>query len=57
MCSAINVLKYFRLVIPLKALVKIPGFLDSLHCGENSRIFRDAADQTLPETEFSEIYN
>jgi hypothetical protein len=28
-----------------------------VHCGENSRIFRDAADQTLPVTEFSEIYN
>ncbi len=27
------------------------------HCGENSRIFRDAADQTLPVTEFSEIKN
>jgi hypothetical protein len=26
-----------------------------LHCGE-SRIFWDAADQTLPVTEFSEIY-
>jgi hypothetical protein len=25
-------------------------------CGENSWIFRDAADQTLPVTEFSEIY-
>ncbi len=27
------------------------------HCGENSRIFGDAADQTLPVTEFSEIDN
>jgi hypothetical protein len=27
-----------------------------VHCGENSRISRDAADQTLPVTEFSEIY-
>jgi hypothetical protein len=25
----------------------------ALHCGENSRIFRDAADQTLPVTKFS----
>jgi hypothetical protein len=28
-----------------------------VHCGENSRIFRDAADQTLPVTEYSEIYS
>ncbi len=28
-----------------------------LHCGENSWIFRDAADQTLPVTEFSDICN
>jgi hypothetical protein len=28
-----------------------------IHCGKNFRIFRDAADQTLPVTEFSEIYN
>jgi hypothetical protein len=28
-----------------------------MHCGENSRIFQDTADQTLPVTEFSEIYN
>ncbi len=28
-----------------------------VHCGENSRIFIDAADQTLPVTEFSKIYN
>ncbi len=28
-----------------------------IHCGENSQIFRDAADQTLPVTEFSKIYN
>ncbi len=27
---------------------------DVLRCGENSRIFRDAADQTLPLTEFYE---
>ncbi len=27
------------------------------HCGENSRIFQDAADQTLPVTEYSEIDN
>jgi hypothetical protein len=27
------------------------------HCGENSRIFRDAADQTLPVTEISGICN
>jgi hypothetical protein len=26
-----------------------------VHCGENSRIFRDAADQTLPVTEYSKI--
>jgi hypothetical protein len=29
----------------------------NLHYGKNFRIFRDAADQTLPVTEFSEIYN
>jgi hypothetical protein len=28
-----------------------------MHCSENSRIFRDEADQTLPVTEFCEIYN
>jgi hypothetical protein len=28
-----------------------------IHCGENSRIFWDAADQTLPVTEYSEIDN
>jgi hypothetical protein len=28
-----------------------------LHCGEKFRIFRDAADQTLPVTEYSVIYN
>jgi hypothetical protein len=28
----------------------------TVHCGENSRIFRDAADQTLSVTGFSEIY-
>jgi hypothetical protein len=28
-----------------------------LHCGENSRIFRDAANQTLPVTEYSKIEN
>ncbi len=27
------------------------------HCGENSQIFPDAADQTLPVTEYSEIDN
>ncbi len=32
-------------------------FFYTLHCGENSRIFRDAGDQTLPVTEFSEIYD
>jgi hypothetical protein len=29
----------------------------SLHCEENSWIFRNAADQTLPVTEYSEIDN
>ncbi len=29
----------------------------SAHCDENSRIFLDAAYQTLPLTEYSEIYN
>jgi hypothetical protein len=28
-----------------------------VHCGKNFQIFREAADQTLPVTEFSEIYN
>jgi hypothetical protein len=31
-------------------------FKFNVHCGKNFRIFRDAADQTLPVTEFSEIY-
>jgi hypothetical protein len=30
---------------------------DTGHCGKNFRIFRVAADQTFPVTEFSEIYN
>ncbi len=25
-----------------------------VHCGENSRIFQDTADQTIPVTEYSE---
>jgi hypothetical protein len=32
-------------------------FPRKVHCGENSRIFRDAADQTLPVTEISGICN
>jgi hypothetical protein len=28
-----------------------------VHCSKNFPIFRDAADQTLPVTEFSEIYH
>jgi hypothetical protein len=30
---------------------------EEMYCGKNFRIFRDAADQTLPVTEFFEIYN
>ncbi len=41
------------IVIPFKNIKQ----LRELHCGENSRIFRDAADQTLPVTEDSEIGN
>jgi hypothetical protein len=33
------------------------AIIQPLHCGENSRIFRDAAEQTLPVTEYSEIDN
>ncbi len=29
---------------------------EDMHCGKNFLIFRDAADQTLPVTEFFEIY-
>jgi hypothetical protein len=33
------------------------GYCGTVHCGKNFRIFRDTADQTLPVTEFSDIYN
>jgi hypothetical protein len=32
-------------------------YMLDIHCGENSRIFPDATDQTLPATEFSDICN
>ncbi len=35
----------------------VKGRIPIVHCGENSRIFRDAADQTLPVTVYSEIDN
>jgi hypothetical protein len=37
--------------------IKVNSLIRIRHCGENSRIFRDAADQTLPVTEYSEIDN
>ncbi len=37
-------------------LTELVRFWTDTHCGKNFRIFQDAADQTLPVTEFSEIY-
>ncbi len=36
---------------------KLMFYVVSIHCGENSRIFRDTADLTLPITEYFEIDN
>jgi hypothetical protein len=57
-----NVVPYTILVdIPRQAHNRLGKYSQysrcTIHCGENFRIFRDAADQTLPVTENSEIDN